>query len=155
MSEKLLKIILDTNVLIASCFNRRSASARIIDGCIEGEYKLVISSRLRREAELILKNVKAGEEFLKGIRELFGNAYLVRPTRRVFAVEEDPEDNKFLECACEGNADYLITSDRHLLRLGVFEQTRICKPTQFLRLRDIELSKRACRRRPSTQSQRV
>ncbi len=62
------------------------------------------------------------------------NASQVRPTQKVFMVEEDPEDNKFLECALEGKADYLITSDRHLLELGEFAVTKICKPTQFLKL---------------------
>lgn len=58
----------------------------------------------------------------------------VKPTQEVFTVKEDPEDNKFLECALEGKADYLITSDRHLLELGEFAQTKIRKPTQFLKL---------------------
>ncbi len=58
----------------------------------------------------------------------------VKPTQKVFKVKEDPDDNKFLECALEGKADYLITSDRHLLELGEFSKTKICKPTQFLKL---------------------
>lgn len=62
------------------------------------------------------------------------NASKVKPIQKVFMVKEDSEDNKFLECALEGKADYLITSDRHLLELGEFAQTKICKPTQFLKL---------------------
>ncbi len=127
-------MVLDTNVFIAAYFNRKSASARIIDLCLENKHKLIFSPRLRKEVRLILKNVRAEREFREKIRSLFVNASKVKPTKKVFTVKEDPEDNKFLECAFEGEADYLITSDRHLLELGEFAQTKICKPTQFLKL---------------------
>ncbi|TET02991.1 MAG: putative toxin-antitoxin system toxin component, PIN family, partial [Hadesarchaea archaeon] len=128
----MLKVVLDTNVFIAAYFNRKSASARIIDLCLENKHKLIFSSRLRKEVKLILKNVRAERGFHEMIRSLFMNASKVKPIQKVFMVKEDPEDNKFLECALEGKADYLITSDRHLLELGEFAQTKICKPTQFL-----------------------
>ncbi|MCK4405172.1 MAG: putative toxin-antitoxin system toxin component, PIN family [Hadesarchaea archaeon] len=129
-----MKVVLDTNVFIAAYFNRKSASARIIDLCLENKHKLIFSPRLRKELRLILKNVRAEREFREKIRSLFVNASKVKPTKKVFTVKEDPEDNKFLECALEGEADYLITSDRHLLELEEFAQTKICKPTQFLKL---------------------
>ena len=129
-----MKVVLDTNVFIAAYFNRKSASAKIIDFCLKTKHELIFSPRLRKEVELILKNVRAGGEFQERIRELFTNASQFRPTQKVFVVKEDPDDNKFLECALEGKADYLITSDRHLLELGEFAQTKICKPTQFLKL---------------------
>ncbi len=126
-------MVLDTNIFIAAYFNRKSASARIIDLCLENKHELIFSSRLRKEVRLILKNVRAKREFQKRIQSLFMNASRIRPTQKIFTVKEDPEDNKFLECALEGKADYLITSDRHLLELGEFAQTKICKPTQFLK----------------------
>ena len=126
-------MVLDTNVFIAAYFNRRSASARIIDLCLENKHELIFSPRLRKEVGLILKNVSAESEFQKRIQSLFTNASQVKPTQKVFMIKEDPEDNKFLECALEGKADCLITSDRHLLELGEFAQTKICKPTQFLK----------------------
>jgi uncharacterized protein len=32
-------------------------------------------------------------------------------------VEEDPDDNKFVDCAISANADYLVSDDRHILKL--------------------------------------
>jgi len=127
-------VVLDTNVFIAAYFNRKSASARIIDLCLENKHELIFSPRLRKEVKLILKNVRAERGFHERIQSLFMNASKVKPIQKVFMVKEDPEDNKFLECVLEGKADYLITSDRHLLELGEFAQTKICKPTQFLKL---------------------
>ncbi len=132
-----MRVVLDTNVFVAGYFNRGSASARILDLCSKNEYELVISTRLRREVDSILKNIRVKEEYLEWLRELFTKALQIKPAKRVFAIREDPDDNKFLECAFEGKADYLITSDKHLLELGEFAQTKICKPTQFLKLQRV------------------
>ena len=128
------KVVLDTNLFVAARFNPGSSSARIIDRCLEKKYEVISSPRLRREAESILKNVKAGEDFRMKARRLFKGAYVIKPAKRVRLIREDPADNKFLECALEGQADYLVTSDRHLLKLGEFFRTKICKPSQFLKL---------------------
>jgi len=127
-------VVLDTNIFIAAYFNRKSASARIIDLCLENKHELIFSSRLRKEIELILSNVKANREFQEKVISLFIKASQVEPNQKVFKIKQDPEDNKLLECALEGKADYLITSDDHLLELGEFTQTKICKPTQFLKI---------------------
>ena len=44
----------------------------------------------------------------------------------------DPKDNKFLELAADGQADYLITGDQDLLVLHPFQATQIFTPAQFL-----------------------
>ncbi len=129
-----MKLVLDTNIFIAAYFNQKSASARIIELCLENKHELIFSSQLRKEVELILRNVKANREFEEKVRTLFIKASQVKPTQKVFKIKQDPEDNKLLECALEGKADYLITSDDHLLKLGEFTRTKICKPTQFLKL---------------------
>jgi len=40
-------------------------------------------------------------------------------------IEDDPDDNRVLECAIKGRADYIVTGDRHLLRLGSYEAIAI------------------------------
>lgn len=61
---------------------------------------------------------------------------LVRPTASVDAIERDPDDNVFLECAVAADADYLVSGDDHLLELGTFRATRIVTPAAFLELRE-------------------
>jgi len=45
---------------------------------------------------------------------------------------EDPDDDKFLACAMLSNSDYLVSGDKHLLKLGTFLETAIVTPRQFL-----------------------
>lgn len=58
---------------------------------------------------------------------------IVVPTRKITAVDADPDDNKILECASAGGVDYLVTQDRHLLDLKEFEGIAILTPEEFLK----------------------
>ena len=127
------RVVLDTNTFIAARFNPGSASARIIDLCIGGECHALLSAKLRAEIESVLRRVRAGEEFRAKVRRLLRSAEVVRVARELPLVMEDPEDNKFLNCALRGEADYLVTSDRHLLKFGDYLGTKVRKPSQFLR----------------------
>jgi len=50
-------------------------------------------------------------------------------------IREKDDDNRILECALEGKAEYIISGDkRHLLPLGEYEGIRILSPDEFLRL---------------------
>ena len=50
----------------------------------------------------------------------------------------DRKDNKFVVCAGEAKADYLITSDADLLDLKTYEETRIIPPQEFVALLDTD-----------------
>lgn len=48
-------------------------------------------------------------------------------------IREDPDDDKVLACAVSVGADYLITGDSHLLKLGSFASVPIVTPADFFR----------------------
>jgi len=48
-------------------------------------------------------------------------------------VEDDPSDNKILECALEAEADYIVSGDRHLLDLREYRGIKILSSGEFLR----------------------
>jgi uncharacterized protein len=47
-------------------------------------------------------------------------------------VKDDPDDNRILECAVEGEADCVITGDKDLLRLRRHGHIRILQVAEFL-----------------------
>jgi len=57
---------------------------------------------------------------------------LVEPKAKINEIKEDPTDNKFLECAVEAKADYIISGDKHLLKIKKFKETKILTPNKFL-----------------------
>lgn len=128
------KIILDANLIIAAYWNKGSSSARIIRGCIEGLYQMYYTDRTKNEAFRILENIKAGGRYKKKIQGLFERA--TKPRRHLealYLIKEDPHDDKYLEAALASGAGYIITSDKHLLRLGSFRRIKILKPSDFIR----------------------
>jgi uncharacterized protein len=53
---------------------------------------------------------------------------------RLHAVAEDPDDDKYVEAAVEGLAQFVLTGDKHLLSLKAYENIRIVTPRMFLDL---------------------
>jgi len=127
-----IRVVLDTNVLVAAHFNPGSASNRILELCQEKKLVLLLTSHILKEFSRILRNISARKNFRERIDKIISQAILIKKTPRIDIVVEDPADNKFLSCALAGKADYIITSDRHLLVLKKFRGIKIIKPTQFL-----------------------
>ena len=64
-------------------------------------------------------------------------SYLVKPRKKLNAVKEDPTDNKIIECAIEGKADYIVSGDNHLLKLEKFEEVKIIKASRMLEILEL------------------
>ena len=56
---------------------------------------------------------------------------VVEPKQKFNVVKEDPSDNKFLEAAVEGNADYIVSGDKDLKRLKNFMGIEIISPAEM------------------------
>ena len=67
--------------------------------------------------------------FLESLEAL---AILTPGRLRLDVVAADPSDNRYLECAIEGEADCLVTGDRHLLELAVYREVQILRPREFV-----------------------
>lgn len=57
---------------------------------------------------------------------------ITEPELKIKEIKEDPADNKILECAVSSNAEFILSYDKHLLRLEEFRGTKIVKPEDFL-----------------------
>lgn len=132
MDDK-LRVVLDTNLFVAAYWNRHSASARIIEACLEGQLQAVYTPSIEKELWTIMRAIRVREEFTAIVSNFIGRAELVSPWAQVDVRTEDPDDQKFLVCAVSADADYLISSDAHLLTLRTIGKTEIIKPGEFWR----------------------
>ena len=57
----------------------------------------------------------------------------VEPKQRIDAVK-DPTDNRILECAAASGSDYLVSGDKHLLKLGQYQGIKIVSPADFIQM---------------------
>lgn len=141
-----LTVVLDTNIIVRAQIDATSWSARIFDAFLDGRFNLVISDSILQEVAQTLRKPKVrsctglsdGEigEFVLLIREL---ATLTTDLYDVQVVKGDPDDNKFLACALETGANYVVSADEtHLLSLKEFRlldyQVEIIAPERFVRV---------------------
>lgn len=129
------KIILDTNLLVAAFFNKQSASNQIIKRIEQGQVTNLWSEPIKKEAETILSQIPPIEKkYLDKIeKNLFKDNRKVKNPPNVNLIEEDPEDNKFIEGAVKGGADFIISNDDHLLRHSGYKGIKILTPDQFVK----------------------
>ena len=69
------------------------------------------------------------EEVVERIERL---STVVHIRKKVRGVSSDPDDEKFLECAVNAEADYLISGDKHLLKLKKYQGIQILSPATFV-----------------------
>ncbi len=83
---------------------------------------------------------KLDEKFGWGKREIaqliisISNVATVLKTAPWLKVLSDDPDNRILECALKAEANFLVTGDRHLLKLRSYENCKIIKLSAFLRI---------------------
>jgi len=129
-----MKIVIDTNLFVAGYFNKDSASAKILEMAKRGKIQVLWTEEIRKEVERIIKNIKAKKKFQKEIQKIFKEENKIEPRFKIKEIKEDPEDNKFLECAYFGEAQVIVSSDRHLLSLEHFRGIPIYTPKTFVGL---------------------
>ena len=120
-------VVFDTNVLV-SAVGWRGPEHELYERCRAGELRLAISPELLAELERVLRYPKFGfaEEEIEGfVSNLLGHAMTVSPSRTVVVVEEDPDDDRIIECALAAGARWIVSGDKHLLGLEEYEGIRI------------------------------
>ncbi len=134
MNTTALKIVLDTNILIA-IIGRRSPFRWIFDCIIEGKIVLCVSNEILFEYQEILTK-KASAEVAQNVVNFITINPFTEKTEIYFnfgLIKEDADDNKFVDCAIATNAICLVSNDRHFLVLKTvdFPKVIILKLTEF------------------------
>jgi putative PIN family toxin of toxin-antitoxin system len=132
-----VRVAVDTNVLISGIF-------------WSGNPKILLNKARRREitsvtSEILLSELKEiltrddkpfrlteseADRIVSSIRSVSD----VILTKTKVNVCEDEDDNRVLECALDGNADYIVTGDIDLLNLREYKGIDIVKVGDFLKI---------------------
>ena len=81
----------------------------------------------------IRKRFKPKDETIRRFfRLVFRKAIITRDLYRVDKIDDDPTDNKFLACAMEAKADYIVSRDPHLRNLKHFHGIKIIDVKAFV-----------------------
>ena len=125
-----MKFTLDTNFLVSATQWDHSVAHKLLEKFIRENHELFTTKEILEEFEEILKRdfKYSNEESRNIIERVLQFLTLVTPTEKVIIVKEDPDDNKIIECAIESNSEYILSYDKHLLKLKEYQGIKIVKP---------------------------
>jgi len=133
-----VEVVLDTNVAVSAAINPKGPPAQIIKAWRAQSFTWVTSESLLTELDRTLRAPRLRRyivwsddelnELLAAVRQL---ARIASPTRTIDIITSDPADNRVLEAAVAGGAEYIVSGDQALLELGAFEGIRIVTPARF------------------------
>ncbi len=84
--------------------------------------------------EEILKKIKNKNlEMGRTVEKIVSISTIVEPQEKHIVIRDDPDDDKFLDCAVAGKAEFIISQDKHLLKLKEFKGIKMVKPEEFLK----------------------
>lgn len=108
------RVVLDTNVVISALLTPAGSEAAVLLLGLHGAISLYVSTPVFAEYEAVLARPKFRLEpaRLKDVLvQLRRSCHFVEPTQHITA-SPDEADNRFLECAEEASADFLVTGNR-------------------------------------------
>jgi putative PIN family toxin of toxin-antitoxin system len=129
----MIRVVPDTNILISSIF-WRGKPYEVIKGGIEGKHVLITSREIVEELAERLKNkFSLPESDILLFMDIISAHFHIVPKISAFSACADPKDNKILETAFDGKADFIVTGDSHLLVLREFKGIKIMAAEEFLK----------------------
>ena len=132
-----MRIVLDTNSLIQS-ISPKSVYHDVWLSVLTGRNTLCVSNEILEEYAEILNRLagkKTADLVLNTIIEC-KNVVFLTPYYHFNLITADPDDNKFVDCAIQANARYIVTNDHHydVLRQIEFPKVGIIKLIDFLQM---------------------
>jgi len=133
-----MRVVFDNNVIVSAALIKDSVPFRAFAKAINtAEIKILRSEQVLIELLRTMYKPKFSRYFENSDKreELivsFVNGSLNVNIRHKITACRDPKDNKFLELALSGKADFIISGDQDLLVLHPFENIPVISPADFL-----------------------
>ena len=129
-------IVLDTNVIVSGVL-WGGKPGQLLQVCIDEKVMNHTSPDIIKELERVLTYSKfqlTEGEIVKIVNLVLNFSKVIRPEGKIDIIDEDPGDNKYLECAVAAKANYIVSGDKHLLSLDTFGKIKMVKPSEVLKL---------------------
>lgn len=131
------RIVLDTNCLIA-ILSRKGNYFPVWQGLRQGKYILCVSNDILEEYEEILSQ-KTNTTIASNVIQMIVNSPFVEFVNTYFhfhLIEQDKDDNKFVDCAIAANAQYIVSEDAHFKHLKniSFPTVNVIRLGEFMNL---------------------
>ena len=134
------QIVLDTNCLV-QMISVHSPSRPVWQAFRDGRYTLCVSNDILTEYNEILERVANAAVAHNIVNAIARSPYtrMIDPQYRFGLIEQDPDDNKFVDCAIIAGADYIVSEDAHFRILAdiPFPSVAVIRLDEFIK--DLDL----------------
>ncbi len=135
-----MKVVLDTNCVVQIVLGKGYKNA-VWQAFLDKKYILCYTNEILCEYEEVLCRYFADEELAQLVVQVIlasTNAEQVDPSYRFRLIMEDPDDNKFVDCAIISGATYIVSDDRHynVLKNIPFPETNVKRLKEFAQILD-------------------
>lgn len=135
--KKRLKIVLDTNIILASAYHL-SPYHVILENLIDDNFELFVTTEIMLEYEEKLSskfNLLFAEKIICAINEIDNTNY-IDIYFNLNLIINDADDNKLVDCAFACNADYIVTNDKHfnVLQTIDFPNIKVISIQEFVNI---------------------
>ena len=135
-----MTVCLDTNVFL-QIFGRKQPYYPILRALLDSRLTLAVSNEILLEYEEVTTKLSGAERWreivalLELLDRLHGNIRQIEPQFRFAVITQDPDDNKFCDCAITAEADFVVTSDAHFAALkSAGHKPKPVAPEEFIRV---------------------
>jgi putative PIN family toxin of toxin-antitoxin system len=138
----MLRVVIDTNVIVSGLLSRTGAPAEILDAWRGRQFLMLSSAAIISEVKAVLGYPRIKERYSitaeaidQVVALLEQHALLVDGgDAAAGSIPADPRDEMFLACAQAGGADYIVSGDHHLLDLNETYGIPVLNARDFLEL---------------------
>jgi len=127
------RVVIDTNVFISSFFG--GIPRKVIDLWKNGKITLCLSQEIIEEYIAVLRRLGIDDNEIRKITRLFSENYhslFTAKTPKLEIVKDDPDDNKFIECAVALDCKIIVSGDKHLKSVKKYIDIEILSPREFV-----------------------
>ena len=129
-----MKIILDTNVFISGIFFSGPPS-QILQAWKNKKLQIILSQDILDEYHRVAESLSSKYptiDIFQIIELVMVHGQFVDSTDLDITVCEDPDDNKFIECAIASDTKIIVSGDKHLLKITGYQGITVFKPREFV-----------------------
>jgi len=129
-----MKIVLDTNVFISGIFFGGPPS-KILASWRQSRIQIILTKEILEEYQRVGEELSSKypsiniDPFIE-LFTIFGEFVETKGISETIC--EDPDDNKFIECAIASQSKLIVSGDKHLLDISGYKNIEVLKPRDFV-----------------------
>jgi uncharacterized protein len=131
-----MKIVLDTNVFISGIFFS-GPPFQILRAWKNKRLQIILSQDILIEYQRVAESLTLkypSIDILPIIELVTVHGQFVDTKNIDITMCEDPDDNKFIECAIASDTKIIVSGDKHLLKIKEFKGIKVHKPLEFVEI---------------------